>query len=348
MSFRPGSLRHSAPSNQRLLELHLLVFPPVIAFPAQWFYFGVLAMTAFRLLFLATVIVGWLGAGGAKASAQGGDILMLDHGWSIRSAAKADPSFADWRPATVPGTVLGTLVNDGVYTNIFFGTNLANIPRQPFASAWWFRDDFMVSRKDAAEDADLIFDGINYRANIWLNGKCIGTTNRIFGAYRIFTLDVSGKLKAGTNTLAVEVFPPRPGDFTMGFVDWNPWPPDRGMGLFRPVQLHFYHDVALANVFVKSDLPWLNSPSRDGRRVSAGNRAPAPPRFAPAALTICADLKNHLRHAVKTTVSGRIDTVKFSKEFVVQPGQTRRIEFTREENPQLNLKRAQLWWPWEL
>ena len=203
------------------------------------------------------------------ASAQKDDhFLSLEKNWQIQSAAltelngaaisSAAGSPAGWHLASVPTTVLAALVNDGVYTNIFFGTNFAKIPTAPFANAWWFRKEFSVSENQAAENADLIFEGINYRANIWLNGRQIAATNETFGAFRIFKLDVSGELKPGENILAVEIFPPQPGDFTMGFVDWNPKPADHEMGLFRPVKLHFYQGVALENVFVESRINHQN------------------------------------------------------------------------------------------
>jgi exo-1,4-beta-D-glucosaminidase len=299
-------------------------------------------MRNFRSLVLAAIFGGWIGHASAVAPAQAGNMMTLETGWLIQSAAMLSaPEIApagavisskdfktdNWYPASVPATVLGTLVNDGVFTNIFWGTNFAKIPRAPFTNAWWFRDQFSLSGKRAVENADLIFDGINYRANVWLNGERIGATNQTFGAYRIFTLDVTGKLRAGINDLAVEIFPPQPGDFTMGFVDWNPWPPDRGMGLFRPVELHFYKDVALANVFVKSRI--------DGQ-------------FTRAALTVCAELRNHSNHPIKTMVSGKIGRVTFNEDFTVQPGRTREVELTPERNPELNFKHPQLWWPWEL
>lgn len=249
--------------------------------------------------------------------------MALKNGWRIQPAGTSD-----WYPASVPTTVLGALANDGVYTNIFWGTNLAKISRAPFTNAWWFRDEFSISSKEAEEDADLIFEGINDRANIWVNGEEIGTTNEIFGAYRIFKLEVGNKLKAGKNTIAVEVFPPRAGDFTMGFVDWNPTPPDRGMGLFRPVKLHFYKTVALNNIFVESRINYSNPPT--------------------AALTIHADLSNRSNHPVNTRVSGTIGDVNFSEAFEFRAHETRSVEFTPEKNPELNLKDAQLWWPWEL
>ncbi len=273
------------------------------------------------------------------ALAQNEDhFLSLDKNWRIQTAASAglDPAAvssaacdtASWYPASVPTTVLAALVNDGIYTNIFFSTNLAAIPSAPFTNAWWFRKEFSVPKELAAENADLIFEGINYRANIWLNGQQIAATNDTFGAFRTFNFAVGGRLKPGKNILSVEIFPPQPGDFTMGFVDWNPKPADHEMGLFRPVKLHFYKTVALENVFVESKIDHAD--------------------WRSAQLTVCADLKNASDRAVVTKINGRIGTVSFSENFTL-PARTRRtVELTPDKNPQLNFQQAQLWWPWEL
>jgi exo-1,4-beta-D-glucosaminidase len=266
------------------------------------------------------------------------NILFLKDGWRIQSAAEvtargelvSSKKFhtEDWYSATVPSTVLAALVDDGVYTNIYFGKNLLTIPTTPFTNSWWFRKEIDLTREQARENADLIFEGINYRANIWLNGKQIAATNETFGAYRIFKFDVSGKLKSGNNVLAVEIFPPRPGDFTMGFVDWNPKPADGEMGLFRPVKLHFYKTVAVENVFVESKIDhdnWQN-----------------------AQLTIRADLKNQSDHAVETIVKGEIENVSFREKFTLQAGEKRSVALTPENHPELKFENAKLWWPWEL
>src|ERR1700722_8883376 len=111
------------------------------------------------------------------ALAQNEDhFLPLDKNWRIQTAALAGMEqaavssaacdTANWCPASVPTTVLAALVNDGIYTNIFFGTNLAAIPSAPFTNAWWFRKEFKLSRSQAGHGAELIFEGVNYRANI--------------------------------------------------------------------------------------------------------------------------------------------------------------------------------------
>ena len=282
------------------------------------------------------------------------NILYLSDGWQIQSSQQLeetrlkigiepphDRSLLDWArrtngagissrrfttegwyPTTVPSTVLGTLVNDGVYKDIFYGTNLAKIPHEPFTNSWWFRNEFSLSRSQAKEQADLIFEGINYRANVWLNGELIASADQTFGAFRIFKLDVTGRLKRGQNFLAVEIFPPQPGDFTMGFVDWNPTPPDHMMGLFRPVKLHFYKSVAIDNVFVESKIDHTN--------------------WQKATLTIHADLKNNTDHTVNASVSEAMSDVSQSEPITLQAGEERTVTLTE------NLDHAQLWWPWEL
>lgn len=305
--------------------------------------FALRRMNQFRFFIIWAAAVSVFLQSHVPARAQAGDMLPLAEGWRIQSAgplaqdapvpggaAISSTGFAaaDWYPAAVPTTVLGALVNDGVYTNVFYGTNLALIPRTQFTGPWWFRNTFSVTAEQASENSDLIFDGINYRANIWLNGRLIATNNNIFGAFRIFKLDVSGNIKPGENTLAVEVFPPRPGDFTMGFVDWNPAPPDRGMGLFRPVNLHFHGPVAMDHVFVTSRID------------HAGWRK--------AALTIHADLSNASDKSVDTTINGECGGASFSEKFLLAPRQTRSVALTPARNPALNLGHAQLWWPWEL
>ena len=214
----------------------------------------------------------------ARAAADE-NIQPLADGWQIQSSAIAKSAGADisapnfatttWHPASVPTTVMAALVQDGTYKDIYFGTNLATIPTAPFTNSWWYRTEFDVSGRHAAENAGLIFEGINYHANIWLNGQRIADADKIFGAYRIFNLDATGHLKSGKNVLAVEIIPPKPGDFTMGFVDWNPKPPDRNMGLFRPVKLHFYQTVSVENIFAASKIDhatWSSGRATDHQR----------------------------------------------------------------------------------
>ncbi len=294
-----------------------------------------------KRLFLSTAtfffIVAVFNVGGAVNRDDANNLFLTD-GWTIQSSAQSpaggaeisSPNFtaANWYRASVPTTVLSALVQDGTYKEIYFGTNLAAISTAPFTNAWWYRKEFTLSGQQAAENVDLIFEGINYRANVWLNGIHIANANKIFGAFRIFSFNISGHLKTGKNILAVEIYPPQPGDFTIGFVDWNPQPPDRNLGLFRPVRLHFYQTVAVANAFVKSKIDHEN--------------------WRKAELTVCANLINHTTNPVETTVRGEIGGVTFSEKFLLQAGEKRAVNITPVEHPELKFNQAKLWWPWEL
>lgn len=261
--------------------------------------------------------------------------LWLDEGWSIRSSVELDvggdvissPGFdlQGWYPASVPTTVLAALVKNGVYKDPYFGKNLENIPTEPFEHSWWFRKEFDLQRKKPLKHVRLGFDGINYKANIWLNGRQLATSDSIFGAFRLFSLDVTKILKRGKNILAVEVFPPKPGDFTIGFVDWNPRPPDQNMGLWRPVRLHLSGSISINNPLITSDINLET--------------------LTEAALTITVDLVNHSDQTVSGTLKGELEEIEFSQELLLKPNESKTVQFSPEQHEELNLRHVRLWWP---
>jgi exo-1,4-beta-D-glucosaminidase len=276
--------------------------------------------------------IGFLALGAPRASA---DETTLSTGWQIQSApdAHADgatistPSFTPtaWHPAAVPTTILSALVKDGTYKDIFFGKNLASIPAEPFTHSWWYRKDFDAPN---TPNAELIFEGINFRATVFLNGQQLAGPDQLSGAYRILHLDVTGKLHPTHNILAVEVSPPKPDDYTLGFVDWNPTPPDHDMGLFRPVKLHTYNHVSLDHLFVESKIDHATWTSAD--------------------LTLHADLHNADDTPVNAVVTAKIGDLSITETFPLQPHETKSITLTPANHPELHLQHAQLWYPWEL
>src|SRR5690606_34380854 len=122
---------------------------------------------------------------------------------------------------TVPRTVLAALVDNGVYPDPYYGLNLQEIPGykddlwlvmpedSPFRDPWWYRVEFDVPREWADQYVSLHLDGINYKANIWLNGLKIAGDDTVRGMFRRFEFGVSSALKPGEkNALAIEVIPP--------------------------------------------------------------------------------------------------------------------------------------------
>ena len=278
------------------------------------------------------------------------DRLPLTSGWYIQPSTdkQQDEVLANTPyhprhsyPATMPATVMAALVADQVFADPTFGTNLRSVPGttypigenfsnihmppdSPFRSSWWFRTQFTIPAAYRDKRIQLHFDGINFRANIWLNGHELAHSDKVAGAWRLFEFDVTGIAAPGKlNALAVEVFPPTPDDLAITFVDWNPAPPDKGMGLWRDVYLTATGPVAIRfpQVITK-----LNLPAADD-----------------ASLTVTAELRNETGHDVKGTLKGWIEQLAFSQRVSLARDETKTVTFAP-----LDLAHPRLWWPAQL
>src|SRR6266496_2002539 len=162
--------------------------------------------------------------------------LALGKGWSLQTSAKvtakgeviSTPRFsaAGWHQATIPSTVVAALVKDKTLPDPFpgmnlrsfpgvtypIGTNFSNIPMaadSPYAVSWWFRKQFAVPASYKGKTVWLKFNGINYRANIFLNGKQIANADEVAGAWRTYEFNVTQNARLGAeNVLAVQAFSP--------------------------------------------------------------------------------------------------------------------------------------------
>ncbi|HUU37801.1 MAG TPA: beta galactosidase jelly roll domain-containing protein, partial [Candidatus Desulfaltia sp.] len=264
--------------------------------------------------------------------------MALKDGWFIQSAAEVEADgavisspgldLAGWCPAAVPTTVLAALRGNGEYPDLFLGKNLESIPRERFAGAWWYRTEFDLPDEKEIAYSRLGFDGINYRADIWLNGQQVASRNQVFGSFRTFEFDVTPTVRPGRNVLAVEVFPPQPGDFTFGFVDWNPRPPDQNMGIWRPVTLRLSGPVSLDRPFVTSQVNLDTLEEAD--------------------LTITVDAVNHTTQSVSGKVEAEIENLILRQDLVLDPGETRTVVFDSRQFPELRIQNPRLWWPHNL
>jgi len=243
-----------------------------------------------------------------------------------------------WYPATVPSTVFGTLVENKVYPDPYYGTNIQKIPGyiarrsggipddSPFKSSWWYRTIFELPADFRSQNAWIKFHSINYKANIWLNGHLIADTMTVQGAYRLYNFNITEFAHAGKdNCLALEIFPPKGNDLTITWVDWNPTPPDRGMGIWYDIAVSSTGPVAIDNPKVVTK---LNLPSTDK-----------------ASLTISADISNVTDKKVKGVLKGTIENITFSQELVLEPREARQVTFDPANFSQLVISDPRLWWP---
>src|SRR5438045_8079153 len=112
--------------------------------------------------------------------------------------SRTDADVKDWYAVTIPSTVLAGLVANGEYPDLFHGENLKKVSKVRFKGAWWYRKEFTIPSDRAGQESWLYFKGINYRANIWLNGKKIGDAKEIVGTYRDFELNITAGTVEGT------------------------------------------------------------------------------------------------------------------------------------------------------
>jgi exo-1,4-beta-D-glucosaminidase len=288
----------------------------------------------------------------AAVSSGPGSRIDLQEGWYIQSSGKLGvggeslsvASFRPegWYPATMPSTVLAALVANKVYPDPYFGMNLRSIPgtaypvgsnfsniampaNSPFAVSWWYRRAFPL-RAAAGEHVWLNFDGINYKANVWFNGKLIADATKVAGAYRLYEFEVTDLVRADApNVVAVEVFAPTPSDLALNWVDWNPMPPDKDMGIWRDVYITVSGPVALRYPLITSKLDV--------------------PSLAEARLTIAADLRNASAQPVRATLKAEIEKAWISRNIDLGPRETKKITLTADDFAQLRIRNPRVWWP---
>ena len=250
----------------------------------------------------------------ATAVMAGAEELRIDleGGWSIQSSARVKgdgealsrpgADTAGWHRASVPTTVVGALVSDGTYPDPYVGKNLRQIPGtsyevgknfsnlpmpadSPFAVPWWYRDEFTLPRHVQGRRLWLRLGGVNFRFDAWLNGRKIADAAETAGAFRVHELDVTGIAAPGRNALALRVSAPQPDDLAITFVDWNPMPPDKVMGVYRAVSLRSSGPVTLRHPQVVTKLPGRGPGPRradgEGVRAQRERHARAGPRRRP-------------------------------------------------------------------
>ena len=306
------------------------------------FVFGMLAMVLFP------VEVG-------RAEEPASSIASLNEGWQIQSSCEAQETgehissagFAatGWHKTTVPNTVVGTLVDDGTFPDPTYGTNLKKFPGMnysdksffalqdmpegsPYKCSWWWRLEFNVGPSLAGDHFWLHFPGINYRANVWLNGKKIADAKDVAGTYRLFEFDVTNVLnRDGTNAVALEIFAPGKNDLGITWVDWNPTPADKDMGIWKEVTLTSNGQVAIRHPFVKSKLD---------------------SEYRTAELTVSAELRNQSEKPVNGTLVAEVDGQTLKRAVDLAGGESKTVRFAPEKFAQLKLSSPRLWLPYTI
>lgn len=266
--------------------------------------------------------------------------IDLFNNWNLQSSSEVAQAGSvistddfipqNWYSITVPSTVLAGLVENNVYPDPFYGTNLSNIPASQFDNSWWYRTEFIIPANETGKRIWLHFSGINYRANIWLNGQKLADSAQVVGAYRTYEFDITDVASFGndSNVLAVEVFKPQIYDLAINFVDWAPHPPDLSMGLFKKIFIRTTGSISLRHPHALTELEI--------------------PSLSTARLSVLADLTNATASPVTGTLEGTIGAITFSKEVTLAAQEKKEVTISYSEFPQLIINNPSVWWPWQM
>jgi hypothetical protein len=252
-----------------------------------------------------------------------------------------------WMSATVPGTVLTTMVDRGIYPDPDYGLNNLAIPESLNQQDYWYRVEFHTPKSARGRRLALTFEGINYEARVWLNGQSLGS---IKGAFIRGAFDVTDIAKPDKeNVLAVRVSPPPhpgipqeqsvkggPGEnggimcldgptfvATEGW-DWIPAVRDRNTGIWQPVTLTATSAVKIGDAQVVTSLPLPDTTS--------------------AQVEITVPMENVSSAPVNGALKASFGEIVVTKQLTLAPGKNS-IKLSPTEFAQLTVLHPRLWWP---
>ncbi len=303
-----------------------------------------------------------MGKGGLTARPAGmpepeADRIVLAGGnWRLQRAssvtatgeeiATADFKPEQWIVATVPGTVLSSYKNIGAIADPNYADNQLHVSESFFYSDFWYRNEFNMPEGFNRERLFLNFDGINWKAEVFMNGKQLG---RIDGAFMRGKFDVTDIALPGKNTVAVKIIKNthigaikeknrQSTDFNGGILgadnptfhatigwDWIPTVRGRNIGIWNDVFLTTSGKVTVADPYVRTVLPLPDTTS--------------------ALLTAEVVVKNHDAGHVAGVLEGKIGDITFSQPVELAAGEEKTVVFDPENFRQLKMEHPRLWWP---
>ncbi|KAH8690116.1 putative glycosyl hydrolase [Talaromyces proteolyticus] len=291
------------------------------------------------VLAILTATLAVLGPAGAAASADivsaAGQTAKIP-GWSLQSVlhasdnltalAKPGADVSGWYRVSARKTAMAGLIEAGVYndTDLWYSDNLNHIvDRSVFGTAWLYREEFTV-QPEAGQHYFVITHGITSKADIWVNGKKIADKTYQQGAYGGHKYEVTQLLQSGANAILIQAYETDYLlDSAMGFVDWNPYPPDNGTGVWRDVEISQTGPVTLAPIRVVHD--W--TPGKTSTKI-----------------TVKVNATNLENKSVKGILSGQISLgpgkpLILSQSFTLKANEEKTLTATG------NLQDPQIWWP---
>lgn len=292
----------------------------------------------------------------AQPEVSGNSLTLSGGNWKLQRASEVKQSGNEiassaflpdgWITATVPGTVLTSYRNVGAVPDPNYSDNQLNISEAFFNSNFWYRNEFEVPESFIKERVFLNFDGINWKAHVYLNGKKVGD---IEGAFIRGKMDVTDCIVPGKNVLAVEIVKnshigaikeknKQSTDFNGGILgadnptfhatigwDWIPTVRGRNIGIWNDVRLTSTGAVTVSDPLIESILPLPDTTS--------------------AALTARTFVKNHTEKDVEGVLEGRIGDIRIVQKVTLKAGEEKEIAFSPADYKELTMQHPRLWWP---
>lgn len=261
----------------------------------------------------------------------------------------ATPGYDDssWLKGRVPGTVLTSYVEAGLYPDPYFGDNQLRIPDGFFTADFWYRAEFELPESFDGRRVWLNLDGINWKADVYLNGDMI---TFIEGAFIRTRKDVTRYIKSnGPNVIAVRIVRnDNPGEVTVQHLDdpdpnggvigkdsptfmasigwnWMPTIPGRNIGIWNDVYLTSTGDVSVLDPFVRTTLSL--------------------PDTTKACLALDVDLKNRSKQPVEGVLEASFEGRLIEVPVTLAGRETKSVHLSSDDFPQLVMDNPSLWWP---
>ena len=298
-----------------------------------------------------------------------------------------------WYPTSVPTTVLSVFVKNGTYPDPHFAMNNFLIPdvsdafntkldlakysylkgkENPWKDPYWFRTEIVLPKQYQDKQVWLTFNGINYRADVWVNGHLVADSKQTVGMFRRFKYNITPYAHAGVkNCIAVKIHQvdnpgePSPGtqfvvfgntrghatdifkDETLkmsGGWDCAPVVRDRNMGIYQDVFLEATGSVSIVDPYVTTTLPLPDTTRADIRLQTKLKNSSD--KTIKGVLVAKIDLISDLEFPSYTKhLGGSMATIIVKKDISIKPNDTLSIVLDPKEFPALTIKNPFLWYP---
>lgn len=271
----------------------------------------------------------------------------------------------NWQPAIIPGTVLNSLVANGVFPEPYYGLNnkitndsipdISEVGRDFYHFV--FRTEFEIPDSYGGKEIWIKLNGINYIADIWLNGKNLGKMKGMFKGEHFNISEIANI--GGKNALLVDVQPVEHPGKPMARIDKNNvvqkenknggdgeigknvtmlmtagWDftfsdgiRDRNTGIWLPVEVYASENLRLSNPFVKTDLHL--------------------PDTSISYQTVRCDVSNSddTEKTAEVIIEIPEKHIRISKTIQISANETKEVVFTDNDYEQLVFDNPRLWWP---